>query len=316
MLNTENLYEGLKIANYKKLSNLLGIEATGGNTKKANLKEFERLVRFEKEGNSYTIKEIYNEIKPKENNRKGGNNNKYSILLKPLILSIGSIKTTKFKLIFEVLGLVNELQYKEKAPQEYMNTYATLNLFIIDNLRKYVSSALNSLAKEGKIILNIHMNVHLQKDNFVRKASINEIHFISECEQRIFTDMKITYFSLRFPNIREKYEEEVKKLTLEQGIDYYYEEVNITNIDSTAQQINKLHYRTEFRELFRKRVESVCKKPTKYFNLIKNLEEQGLYITPEEIKESPELFYIFPYLDGGSIRVDLQVYIDDLLKEE
>ena len=58
-MKIENLSVNQRIKNYKELCNILGIEIKSGNTKKAQFKELERFVRYEKHGNSFLIKEIY-----------------------------------------------------------------------------------------------------------------------------------------------------------------------------------------------------------------------------------------------------------------
>ena len=72
-MKIENLSVNQRIKNYKELCNILGIEVkNGGASKKAQFKELERFVRYEKDKNSFIIKEIYKQ--PIEAVSKGGNN--------------------------------------------------------------------------------------------------------------------------------------------------------------------------------------------------------------------------------------------------
>lgn len=56
-MKLENIYEGLVVKSYRQLCELLEIEITGGNSKKAQLKELERFVKYHKEGNKFIIDE-------------------------------------------------------------------------------------------------------------------------------------------------------------------------------------------------------------------------------------------------------------------
>lgn len=60
-MKLENIYEGLVVKSYRQLCELLEIEITGGNSKKAQLKELERFVKYHKEGNKFIVDEVYSE---------------------------------------------------------------------------------------------------------------------------------------------------------------------------------------------------------------------------------------------------------------
>ena len=64
-MKIENLKEGLIVKNYKELCSLLGIKPTGGDSKKAQLKELERFIKYHKEGNKFVVDEIYDHVKEK-----------------------------------------------------------------------------------------------------------------------------------------------------------------------------------------------------------------------------------------------------------
>jgi hypothetical protein len=63
------------VNNYKILCELLDWKVSSNNTKKAQLKELERYVRYHKEGNKYIIDEIFEEPKEKQDNRKNNKGN-------------------------------------------------------------------------------------------------------------------------------------------------------------------------------------------------------------------------------------------------
>lgn len=59
-MTLEKLEVGMKVANYRKLCELLNEPVkNGGSSKSAQLKEWERHFAFERQGNAYIITEIY-----------------------------------------------------------------------------------------------------------------------------------------------------------------------------------------------------------------------------------------------------------------
>lgn len=76
-MKIENLKVGMVIKNYKVLCELLEIPVKDGNSKKCQLQNLERFIRYEKQGFKYIITEIFSEPLPKlkENDGRGKNPN-------------------------------------------------------------------------------------------------------------------------------------------------------------------------------------------------------------------------------------------------
>ena len=72
-MKIENLKEGMVVKNYKEMCVLLDEKIKGGDSKKAQLKEWERYFKYHKDGNKFVIDEIYKEIKEKVDSRKEAN---------------------------------------------------------------------------------------------------------------------------------------------------------------------------------------------------------------------------------------------------
>lgn len=111
-MKIENLSVNQRIKNYKELCNILGIEVkNGGASKKAQLKELERFVRYEKDKNSFIIKEIYKQ--PIEAVSKGGNNRKnLEISEKVMIhLLMDGIVTGQREMIIPKSSMMKRLGY-------------------------------------------------------------------------------------------------------------------------------------------------------------------------------------------------------------
>lgn len=85
-LKIENLQSGMMLKNYKELCEVLGVKPKTGNTKIAQLKEFERHFSYTKQGHKIIINEVFNMAKDKIENR--GTKGKYTNDIQDLIISI------------------------------------------------------------------------------------------------------------------------------------------------------------------------------------------------------------------------------------
>lgn len=68
-MDIDKLQVGMIVKNYKELCSLLDEPVKDGNSKKAQLKEFERYFRYHKEGNKFVIDEIYGVVQARRTNR-------------------------------------------------------------------------------------------------------------------------------------------------------------------------------------------------------------------------------------------------------
>lgn len=75
-MKLDNICEGLIVKNYKEMCSLLDEPIKGGDSKKSQLKEWDRYFEYHKDGNKFIIDEIYSECKVKDDNRSYGNNRK------------------------------------------------------------------------------------------------------------------------------------------------------------------------------------------------------------------------------------------------
>lgn len=91
-MKIENLKEGQVIKNYKELCKVLEIEPkNGGESKKSQLKDIERYIKYEKQGQKFIIIKIYDNPKEKIDkrvNNKGGNNTVFADDIEKLILNM------------------------------------------------------------------------------------------------------------------------------------------------------------------------------------------------------------------------------------
>lgn len=121
-MNLNNIKIGQVIKNYKELCGLLNEAIQAGNSKKAQLSEFERYFKYERNGNKYIITEIYETPKDKIFDKSKGNNSIYITYIETLLLHLLSrqkeqtlICTKNYLLV--ALGMVN-FKYIDKDSQK------------------------------------------------------------------------------------------------------------------------------------------------------------------------------------------------------
>ncbi len=72
-IDTSKLELGMVVKNYREMCKILGEEVCGGDSKKAQLKEWARYFLWEKKGQKFIILDIYDEPLPKEDGRTNKN---------------------------------------------------------------------------------------------------------------------------------------------------------------------------------------------------------------------------------------------------
>lgn len=86
-MDVTNITTGMVIKNYPSFCKLVKEQECAGNSKIAQLKEWQRYLNFHKEGNKFVIDDIYEYPLPRKDNR-GGNYSVYSDYIKILVKSL------------------------------------------------------------------------------------------------------------------------------------------------------------------------------------------------------------------------------------
>lgn len=266
-MKIENLKENMLIKNYKELCNILEIKNTAGEAKMIQLKEVERFIKLEKQGNKFLIKEIYQEplkkIDLRENN-KGGNNNVYTDDFREIMLFLiystnqDTFLFSKTKLI-KTLELVNQNYFKYKLNvselkdtlniQEdvlydfYDTTQIKLDSLIRRNLQKMRSEALllyeeviciakykTTIAKnkKGEVIVD---NGNILSDVRVeyREATKEEKQQILVAEKNVLEQLQLKNKQQVFLKGKWKdFKYRVQELLKAHNIKFYYSAYKIT----------------------------------------------------------------------------------------
>lgn len=194
-MNTKRLKAGDIISKYKELCDLLCEEVKEGNSKKSQLKEFERYFQYEKHGHKFLILDIYDTPLPKNDKRKDGNRKIYvtyieSILLTYLFKLEDSTGYFTKKQLWQMLGMINQL-YKNIPVDNLMKinsqvTYWEINKFYQrcdQKLTSILFSALNSLQNRSLIKYEEQYVIVFKKDSTTYIADDEEKKIILEAEK-------------------------------------------------------------------------------------------------------------------------------------
>lgn len=254
-VDTSKLTIGMTVKNYKILCELLGQEIKEGNSRKYQLKNFERYFAWEKAGQKFTIMDIYDSPLEKEDLRKLGNNSIYTqaievILLQYLSHQDGYTRTLTKKKWWELLGITNH-KYGRMTEKELLQLDKILTSFEIRHfyqrcnkkLEQILFSALNNL-KNRKLINYQIQTVIVTTDEETGKdkyflATDDNLKSILEVERYVLHDVlgfeKIFQVFLRFK--QKEYYQKINEIIYEKyGWNYYFKQVKIIYVQENVQK--------------------------------------------------------------------------------
>lgn len=149
-MKIENLQIGQVLKSYKQLCEVLEESVTAGNSKKSQIKEWERYFNYHKEGNKFIIDEIYDAPLKKTDKRMDGNNKtKYINEIESLILNLlserqeydGVVFLSKY-LLLKQLSMINENYSFCKRRISKLSTFSKISK---ENIYEFYDSADNTL---------------------------------------------------------------------------------------------------------------------------------------------------------------------------
>ena len=147
-MNTDALFVGMNIKNYKELCMLTNEETKTGKSKILQLENFSRFINWHKIGQKFIIDEIYDSPKEKQDKRSSGNNNVYCkyieiILLNHLSHCDNNVNSLTFCKWYEILGMVGHDYNKYYSDMDKLLEFED-NLDIIPVLSLDLKTILNS----------------------------------------------------------------------------------------------------------------------------------------------------------------------------
>ena len=194
-MKIENLEVGMQIPNFKKLCEILDEPEKRGNSKYAQIKEFERYFAYERKGNSYIITQVYDVPKELKDGRQ-----RYVQLLEPIIMNYLAQKYPSEGITwtqwYRQLGMVNERFYDEHTREEEQvflraNSYT---LFLLSNMasrknKEILSSALSNMKKRNLITFTEKWYI-IDKTGCGREASNDLDVYFERIKKHILQDME------------------------------------------------------------------------------------------------------------------------------
>lgn len=164
-IDLSRLESGIVVKNYKEMCEILDEDICGGDSKKAQLKEWARYFAWEKKGQKFIILDIYDEPLPKDDGRQ--NKNIYVKYIQVILMKILSKqKNTKEPFyittnqLWKLLGMIND-NYKNISLDDLNNMITDYEVTPFDmkkfyqrcnqRLREILFSSLNKLEDRALI---------------------------------------------------------------------------------------------------------------------------------------------------------------------
>ena len=158
----ENLYEGQVFKNYKDLCATLEITPTDGSSKRAQFKDLDTYCEYHKEGHKIIIDEIFDEMKPREDNRFGSEYKEMRELILRMLLLPGQERNRAIfskPALLEGLGAINGNYSAGRMNQKNLGKY-------LDIATEYVNDFYNTTHSNLKSAIETNLN-SLKKDNLI-----------------------------------------------------------------------------------------------------------------------------------------------------
>lgn len=207
-IDTSGLELGMVVKNYREMCRILNEQICGGDSKKAQLKEWARYFLWEKKGQKFIILDIYDEPLPKEDGR--ANRNIYvqyiEVILMKILAKQRDSKTPFYittNQMWKLLGMINN-NYKNISLDElndripdYKVTSFDMNKFYQrcnQRLRKILFSSLDRL--QGKALIKYDIEiviVYMDEHNEVvyEPANDEQTKCVLKAERKALLDMKL-----------------------------------------------------------------------------------------------------------------------------
>lgn len=191
-MNLNNLKPGMRVKNYKELCKLLEMPVKSGYAKKKQMKEVDEVIKYEKSGQAFIIKEIYDKktikLVPLKSRDKRYKNprNIYSRYINQIFLQIlnnsheKKLNNITFK---NICALLNLVEVDENGKYIFKDTDGTVlemtqeqRTFSIQKMVSILKSSINSLVNKGHITCQ-----HSEREyTILLSSSINVINLLEE----------------------------------------------------------------------------------------------------------------------------------------
>ena len=240
-MNLEKLEVGMVVKNYRSLCELLGVNTKTGNSKKSQLKDWERYFSYDKDGIKFVITEIHNNVKDKNNNHGGSRYSVYGDVVQLLILNLlgrenGRMTIGRTKLQ-NTIGMVNFNFSVGKSKMEDLARILKTNIYTVrdfyntndDNFKKIIEYSLEQLSDKRIISYENTMKGRDSVTGSIRDLTDDEKELVLLVEGRILIQFgyeKISDIrnSEDWKTYKDKCNTLIKDLT---SLSYYFEAYKI-----------------------------------------------------------------------------------------
>ena len=212
-LNVKNLTEGMVVKNYIKMCELLGQPVCSGQSKKCQIRTWERYFDYHKEGQKFIITQIYGEPLPENDGRKfrAGVYAKYIevLLLRYLALNHDQIVGITKRQLFCLLGFVpttyngyssagiKSIQEKYNATHRQGIKRGDVECFCDSlevKLNSVIEAALTSMKRKGLIDYTLQYMI-VTNDDKHHVADATEIQLITQIHKSVLDGMGLATVS-------------------------------------------------------------------------------------------------------------------------
>lgn len=254
-MNTDALFVGMSIKNYKELCMLSGEKVKTGKSKILQMDDFARYINWHKIGQQFIIDEIYDTPKPKQDKRSSGNNNVYCKYIEIILLNYlsnikGNVNSLTIYTWFEILGMVSQDYNKYYKNMDSLLKYnddiniQDLNDFYVRSgmrIRKILFDALKSLQKRKLICFEEEMIVACKVLNGTKTSIANDVD--KECVLTVeydvlHNDLKLNnIYQVYLKGLQNTYYQKVKKELYDlYGYKNYYRQIKIISLSKSVLQ--------------------------------------------------------------------------------
>lgn len=260
-MNVNNLKEGQTIKNYKELCEILDIKATTGCSKIKQLEDLKIYCNYIKQGNKYTIQEIYPKPIITIDTILKSKNSKYIKLLANIIVEYlynnpTNLKEIPISQLFVLLGITNNNYnsanyYRKELSQLYDVRLASVYYFYSNTRMEFkniIERCLNNL--QNRRVLNWYKVIMIKdEDKQIYKADKETEKFIIDTEKETLEYLKVNNM-YELMKDKHKLKEFNNIIFKETNINYFYAydlvigekalQIEYNNIQKNKQELNKV----------------------------------------------------------------------------
>lgn len=243
-MKINNIKIGQVIKDYKEFCLLMNEKISAGNTKKKQLKQCARYMKWHKEGNKFIIDEIYDKPLPKQDrrrNNKGSNNNKYIEEIRDILtyyiynqikINNSNVVTLSISELINILGLANNTYSLGNSRKKELSDILHIEMVAIYNFystsrtefKKIIKRALKNLQSRSVLIYQDTFMVADIKNNKLNKrpATDDECDLILDTQNYMLKNYKMQSFKDLFLAGGKIYKEFMENVNKELPWDFYY----------------------------------------------------------------------------------------------